>query len=158
MTGNEHDEFGLVSTDPGNRVRMVQKRQSKLQTMQADLPRAVSHGIETADIGFIGVGMIYGVILEAMDILAARGVPTQYHQLRTLWPMLEETAAFTRRCPHVFVVEYNVTGQLAKLIVAQGGMDAHLHSVLTYDGVPLRAQDLVQEVVETMGAQEHKVA
>ena len=35
--------------------------------MQADLPRAVTHGIETADIGFVGVGITYGVIHEAMD-------------------------------------------------------------------------------------------
>ena len=158
VTGNEHDEFGQVSTDPGNRKRMMQKRQSKLQTMQTELPRAVTHGVETADIGFIGIGMTHGVILEAMDILAARGVPTQYHQPQTLWPMLDETPDFTRGCPCVFVVEYNATGQLARLIVAHGGAEAHIESVLVYDGVPLRAEDLVQKVIERMDSRRHKVA
>ena len=158
VTGNEHDEFGQVSTDPGNRTRMMQKRQSKLQSMQADLPRAVTHGVETADIGFVGIGMTHGVILEAMDILAARGVPTQYHQLQTLWPMLDETPDFTRGCPCVFVVEYNATGQLARLIVAHGGEEAHIESILIYDGVPLRAEDLVQKVIERMDSRRHKAA
>jgi|TARA_B100000929_G_scaffold217246_1_gene173972 2-oxoglutarate ferredoxin oxidoreductase subunit alpha len=156
VTGNEHDEFGHVSTDPDNRVRMVQKRQSKIQSMQADLPHAVTYGIETADIGFVGVGITYGVIHEAMDILAERNIHAQYHQLRTIWPMLEETPEFTRRCRHVFVVEYNSTGQLATLIVAHGGEEAHIHSVLAYDGMPLQAEDLVQEVIELMNLRNHK--
>jgi len=158
VTGNEHDEFGQVSTDPDNRTRMVHKRHSKLQTMQPDLPRAITHGNKTADIGFIGIGMTYGVILEAIEILAERGLSAQYHQLRTLWPMLEETPAFTRDCPCVFVVEYNATGQLARLIVAHGGKDAHIESVLVYDGVPLRAEDLVQKVIERVDSRGDKVA
>ncbi len=155
VTGNEHDEFGHVSTDPDNRVRMVQKRQRKMKAMQADLPRAVTHGIETAEIGFLGVGITYGVINEAMDILAERNINSQFHQLRTIWPMLEETPEFTRRCRHVFVVEYNSTGQLATLIVAHGGEGAHIHSVLAYDGMPLQAEGLVQEVIELMSLREH---
>jgi len=158
VTGNEHDEFGQVSTDPDNRARMVHKRHSKLQTLQPDLPRAISHGAKTAEIGFVGIGMTHGVILEAIEILAERGLSAQYHQLQTLWPMLEETPAFTRDCPCVFVVEYNATGQLARLIVAHGGKDAHIESVLVYDGVPLRAEDLVQKVIDRLNWRGDKVA
>ena len=102
--------------------------------------------------------MIHGVILEAMEILASRGVVTQYHQLQTLWPMLDETPAFTRSCSCVFVVEYNATGQLAKLIVAHGGENAHIESILAYDGVPLRAEDLVEKVIERIDSRRHKAA
>lgn len=158
VTGNEHDEYGLVSTDPVNRNRMVAKRAKKLETLRDELPRAVSHGVETADIGFIGVGMTYGVILEAMDILAERGVHTQYHQMRTIWPMLEETAAFTRRCKHVVVVEYNATEQLRKLIVAQGGADENLNSYLKYDGTPMSADELVAFVDRTFELSTEAVA
>ncbi|MED5407718.1 MAG: 2-oxoacid:acceptor oxidoreductase subunit alpha [Pseudomonadota bacterium] len=158
VTGNEHDEFGQVSTDPDNRTRMVHKRQSKVQAMQPDLPCAITHGTKTAEIGFIGIGMTHGVILEAIEILAERGFSAQYHQLQTLWPMLEETPAFTRDCPCVFVVEYNSTKQLAKLIIAHGGEDAHIENVLVYDGVPLRAVDLVQKVIERLETRGDKVA
>jgi len=158
VTGNEHDEFGLVSTDPTNRVRMLDKRQRKMITMRDDLPRAVHHGIDTADIGFIGVGMCYGVILEAMDILTGQGVHTQYHQMRTLFPMLEETAAFTRRCKSVYVVEYNATAQLAKLIIAQGGDESRINSFLKYDGTPMSADKIVAHVLNAEGIKEVDVA
>ncbi|MEX2482534.1 MAG: 2-oxoacid:acceptor oxidoreductase subunit alpha [Gammaproteobacteria bacterium] len=158
VTGNEHDEWGLVSTDPINRVKMMDKRQHKMETMRADLPRAVHHGVQTADIGFIGVGMTYGVILEAIDILADQGIHAQYHQPRTLFPMLDETPAFTRRCRHVYVVEYNATAQLLKLIAAHGADQAHLRSILKYDGTPMRAEELVKRVVSDLGIKEVEVA
>ncbi|MEQ8232803.1 MAG: 2-oxoacid:acceptor oxidoreductase subunit alpha [Gammaproteobacteria bacterium] len=158
VTGNEHDEWGLVSTDPVNRVKMMDKRQRKLETMKPDLPRAVNHGVETADIGFIGVGMTYGVILEAMDLLAEHGIYAQYHQPRTLFPMLDETPAFTRRCHRTYVVEYSATAQLAKLIVAQGGEQANIHNILKYDGTPMRAEELVRRVLGDLGVKEVEVA
>ncbi|GIS90940.1 MAG: hypothetical protein CM1200mP20_09810 [Pseudomonadota bacterium] len=70
---------------------MMHKRQIKVQAMQPDLPRAIIHGARTAEIGFIGIGMTHGVILEAQEILAERGFSVQYHQPQTLWPMLDET-------------------------------------------------------------------
>ena len=158
VTGNEHDEFGLVSVDPINRNRQMEKRQGKMESMKPELPKAVTHGVETADIAFIGVGMCYGVILEAMDILSSKGIHTQYHQVRTLWPMLDETPAFTQRCPNTFVVEYNYQAQLKKLIHSHGGNDENMHSILRYDGVPMQAKDLVNEVITKLNLKEDKVA
>ena len=158
VTGNEHDEFGQVSTDAENRSRMVHKRQEKLKTMRADLPLAVTHGSESADVGLIGVGMTHGVITEALEILDDKGISAQYHQLRTLWPMLDETPEFTRRTGCTIVVEYNATAQLARLIVAHGGDESRMHSILGFDGVPLRAHDLVQKVIQILDSRSNKVA
>ncbi|MGE4616426.1 MAG: 2-oxoacid:acceptor oxidoreductase subunit alpha, partial [Gammaproteobacteria bacterium] len=158
VTGNEHDEFGHVSTDPINRKRMMDKRMEKMRTVVPDLPLAISHGPNDAEIGFIGVGMAYGVILEAMDLLADQGIATQYHQPRTLWPMLDETVAFTYSCRKVYVVEYNATAQLAKLIIGQGGDRKHIDSVLKYDGTPMRAEDIVDHVSNDISNQKAEVA
>jgi len=158
VTGNEHDEFGLVSTDPINRNKMVAKRQGKMVSMKPELPIAINHGVETADIGFIGVGMCYGVILEAIDLLAQKGIFAQYHQVRTLWPMLDDTPAFTKRCPNIFVVEYNATAQLAKLIIAHGGEEENINNILRYDGIPMQAQDLVNSVISKLNLKEDEVA
>ena len=158
VTGNEHDEFGLVSTDPVNRNNMVAKRAKKMESMKPELPKASTHGVETAEIGFVGIGMCYGVILEAVDLLAEKGVHSQYHQVKTFWPMLDETPAFTQRCPNVFVVEYNATGQLAKLIVAHGGSESNIHNILRYDGIPMQAADIVNDVMKKMNIKEDEVA
>ena len=158
VTGNEHDEFGLVSVDPTNRVKQVKKRGKKLESMRPELPRAVTYGIETADIGFIGIGLTYGVILEVMDILAERDIHSQYHQVRTICPMLEETGAFTHRCKNVFVLEYNAGAQLAKVIIANGGNESNIQSILRYDGVPMNSGDVVKQVLEHLGMKEEEVA
>ena len=72
--------------------------------------------------------------------------------------MLEETPAFTRRCKHVIVVEYNATAQLAKLVVANGGDETHIQNFLKYDGTPMRAVELVEFVTETLNLKENEVA
>lgn len=158
VTGNEHDEFGHVSTDPINRKRMMDKRMSKMRTMLPELPVAVTHGNENSEIGFIGIGSTYGVILEAMDLLREKGISTCYHQLRTLWPMLDETIEFTLNFRKVYVVEYNATGQLAQLIVGQGGNPEAIGSILKYDCTPMRAAELVGKVITDIDKSEVEVA
>jgi len=149
ITGNEHDEFGLVSTDPQNRVRMMDKRFSKIESAREHLPGARRLGPPEADIGFIGVGMTFGVIVEAMERLEAQGVSTQFLQPRTLWPVLEETLAFVERCRRVYVVEHNATAQLAHLLMHQGANGDKLVNVIQYDGTPMRPGELVQRVLQT---------
>ncbi len=158
VTGNEHDEFGLVSVDPTNRIRQVKKREKKLQSMVPELPRAVTYGVETAEIGFIGVGMTYGVILETMDILAESDIHTQFHHVRSLCPMLDETPAFTQRVKTVFVLEYNSGAQLANIIIANGGKREHIKSILRYDGVPMNSKEIVKEVIDYLGIKKVEVA
>jgi len=151
VTGNEHNEFGHVIADRVNRKRMMDKRQRKLDTMLPDLPLARHMGDSQAEIGFIGVGLTYGVIVDAMERLQAQGIATQYHQPRTLWPLLQETLTFIAGCRRVFVVEHNVTAQLANLLVRQGANRETLCSVLKYDGNPFRPGEVVQAVLHKEG-------
>ena len=93
-----------------------------------------------------------------MELLADRGIATQYHQPRTLWPMLEETVAFTHSCRKVYVVEYNATGQIAQLIIGQGGDATRIDNIIKYDCTPMRAEEIVDRVVNDMSNQEVEVA
>ena len=126
--------------------------------MKHELPKAVTYGVETAEIGFIGVGMTYGVILETMDILAESDIHTQYHQVRTLCPMLEETASFTNRCKVIFVLEYNAGAQLANIIIANGGNEDRIKSILRFDGVPMNSKEIVKEVLTYLNIKKVDVA
>ncbi len=148
VTGNEHDEFGLVSTDPVNRVRMMDKRQIKMKTMLPDLPRAGRFGDLESKIGIIGIGMTFGVILEALDTLADRGIDAQYFQPRTLWPMLDETIDFINQCDVVYVVDLNAEAQLAGLFIRQGAEATRIRKLLHYDGTPIRSDAVVEFVVQ----------
>jgi len=148
VTGNEHDEFGLVSTDPKNRVKMMDKRFHKIEEAKKELPKGRHFGEPDAPIGFIGIGMMYGVILDARIELEKRGYNTQYLQPRTLWPMLDETLEFIDRCERVYVIDLNAQGQIAHLLMHQGADSSKIISIRRYDGLPYRPGYLVNQIVE----------
>ncbi len=54
VTGNEHNEFGLVSVDKTNRLKMMRKRMNKLEIGKKDLPRGIVTGPKNARIGLLG--------------------------------------------------------------------------------------------------------
>lgn len=155
VTGNEHDEFGLVSADPVNRQRMMDKRQQKLKSMLPELPRAGRYGDQSSKIGVIGIGMCFGVILEAMESLADRGIDTQYFQPRTLWPMLDETINFVNECDVVYVIDLNAGAQLAGLLVHAGADASRIVNILHYDGTPIRSDAVVKFVVDDLASREN---
>lgn len=154
VTGNEHDEFGLVSADPVNRQRMMDKRQQKMQTMLPELPRAGRYGDQNSKIGVIGIGMCFGVILEAMDTLADRGIDVQYFQPRTLWPLLDETINFVNECDVVYVLDLNAGAQLAGLLLHEGAEPSSIVNILHYDGTPIRSDAVVKFIAEDLAARE----
>lgn len=147
VTGNEHDEWGLVSTLPANRVRMVEKRARKLEAIRPSLPRARAFGDPGADIALIGFGLDTGVMREAVARLAERGLPVRGLQVRTLWPVLEDLKEAISECRYAYLVEHNAGGQYAHVLASQGIPPARLRSVLRYDGLPFRPAELVHEIV-----------
>jgi len=150
VTGNEHDEWGHVSVNPANRVRMMKKRMEKMVKARNDLPPSRLFGPPDAKIGFIGFGGTSGPIVEAMQLLHARGVPTRYLQARTLYPVpAHELEPFLQSVDVAYVVEHNYTGQFARLVrETLPWHHAKLRSILKYDGYTFRAPQIVAEVKE----------
>lgn len=146
VTGNEHNEWGQVSADPANRVRMIDKRARKLAALADSLPQARTWGPGAASIGLIGTGMETGVLTEAAERLKKRGIDVDVMQPRTLWPVLAETVEFVASRDLVLVVEHNAQGQLARLLASAGAPLDRIRSVLRYDGVPFTPGEIVAEV------------
>ena len=145
--GSEHNDGGVITENSRNRARMMEKRFRKLETMRDDLPKALLHGVADADVGIIGYGANRGPIAEAVDRLAAMGIPTRFLQLRTLWPFPEdEIRAFFRGAQHVFVVENNFTGQLDRLIRTVVGPVPALRALRKYDGRPFRPIEIIEPI------------
>jgi 2-oxoglutarate/2-oxoacid ferredoxin oxidoreductase subunit alpha len=145
--GSEHNDAGVITENPRNRARMMEKRMGKLVAMRDDLPRPVLHGIADADIAIVGYGANRGPIAEAVQRLAAGGVLTRFLQLRTLWPFPDDDIKeFVRGAQHVFVVENNYTGQLMQLIRAVVGPLDALHGLRKYDGQPFRPIEIIEPI------------
>lgn len=146
VTGNERDEWGYVTAAPGNRKKMMDKRQRKIHNALDDLPKGQRWGDECAPIGVITVGMTTGVVKEAVERLRRDGMEIECLQPKTLWPVLDETVEFVKQHRLTLVVEHNLDGQLARLIAGAGAPREKIHSVTRYDGTPFRPMDLVQQI------------
>lgn len=150
ITGNEHDEWGHVSVNPTNRIRMMKKRMGKMVQARDELPPSRLFGAADAKIGFIGFGSTSGPILESQGILAARGVKTRYLQARTLYPVpVHELDPFLKGVDVAYIVEHNYTGQFARLV--RESLPWHhekLRSILKYDGFSFRTPQIISEVKE----------
>jgi 2-oxoglutarate/2-oxoacid ferredoxin oxidoreductase subunit alpha len=148
VTGNEHDEWGHVTTKPDVRTKMVNKRLSKVKCAADCLPEGRRWGDAGARIGLLGVGMELGVMREAAARLNASGHAIECLQPRTVWPVPHETVKFIRNHDRTYVVEHNAGGQLAHLLKGSGAPADKLYSVLRYDGRPFRPNELVTAVLD----------
>jgi 2-oxoglutarate/2-oxoacid ferredoxin oxidoreductase subunit alpha len=148
VTGNEHDEFGHVSVNPVNRVKMMRKRMEKMTRAVEDLPPARLYGDPAARIGLIGYGSTWGPIQEALLLLKEQGVMARHFQARTLYPVpSRELESFLHEVDVAYVVEHNYTGQFARLIrEAIPQVHAKLRSILKFDGFSFRAPEIVSHV------------
>jgi 2-oxoglutarate ferredoxin oxidoreductase subunit alpha len=146
VTGNERNEWGLVSTNPENRRIMVDKRQRKLDSHLHLLPRGKLWGDADAAIGLLGIGMQQGVIEEAQQRLTAAGLRIKCLQPRTIWPVIDETLDFIRSSQRVYVIEHNQGGQLARLLLAAGASEERISSIRKYDGEPFTPGYLYSEI------------
>jgi len=147
VTGNERNEWGQVSTEPANRVIMMDKRARKIDAILDLLPGAVENGDENADIGLIGTGMESGVMCEAQEKLEEQGLKTLIHRPLTLWPVLDDTIDFVKKCSKVYVIEHNESGQLERLLKGAGCPPETLRGIRKYDGLPFRPSELADRII-----------
>jgi len=148
VTGNERDEWGRVTTVPEMRVRMVEKRSRKIETIRPQLPKGVEWGDSTAATGIIGVGILGGVIAEAVERMTEQGYQFHCHRPRTLWPVLQDTIDFVNSHERVYVVEQSEGAQLAGLLKSEGALAEKIINILKYDGLQFTAGELVEVIME----------
>lgn len=141
---DEHDEFGHISEDMDNRVKMMKKRMRKLEEAQQDIKPPATYGPEEAPVVLAGWGSTYGVLREAVDRLDGEARLVQFHDI---WPFPTEAAAEALRSGKLVVVENNYTGQFRRLLQSETCLNVD-HSILRYDGRPFSPEDIVARLKE----------
>ncbi len=148
VTGNERNEWGRVSTEPVVRVAMVDKRSRKIETIRPRLPLAHEWGDADSSVGIVCVGILQGVISEALERLHEKGLRYHCHRVRTLWPVLDDTIEFVNGHDRVYVIEQSEGAQLAALLKSEGARADKIISILKYDGLQFITAELVDAVLE----------
>ena len=155
---DEHDEDGtLISdefTNPHKRRMMVEKRARKMQGVVKEIaaPRLV--GPESAEVTLVGWGSTEGVIREAVEKLAGEeGIVANQLAIKWIVPLhATEISATLSRSKRVIIVENNQSGQFARYLRSETGIEGHGH-IRKYDGEPFMPHHIVEGVKAQLAGQ-----
>jgi 2-oxoglutarate ferredoxin oxidoreductase subunit alpha len=147
---DEHDEDGvLISdefTDPGKRQASHEKRMRKMEGVLSLLEPPEIQGPAAAQVTLLGWGSTQGVIREAIEQLATRGITANNLQIKWLVPLhAEAIVALLSASQKVIIVENNYSGQFARYLRAETGFAAHGH-IRKYDGEPFMPHHIADGV------------
>jgi 2-oxoglutarate ferredoxin oxidoreductase subunit alpha len=148
-TGDEHDEIGHITEDPGNRVVMMDKRMRKLETAAREIPLREKFnlfGDKNAPITIVSWGSTKGAILDAMQVLQDEGINVNFLQARLILPLpADDIAEILRRAQITIGVEMNYSAQFAGIVREQTGI-ALQHLMVKYNGRPISRDEIVEGV------------
>ncbi|HEX6251367.1 MAG TPA: 2-oxoacid:acceptor oxidoreductase subunit alpha [Gemmatimonadaceae bacterium] len=151
--GSGHNKFGGYTEDAAEYADVMLRLGRKMETAIDHLPAPEIRTVAGAAIGIVSLGGCHRAVLEAMETLDARGVPADYMRVRA-FPFSADVSAFLREHERIFVVEQNRDGQLASLLAIETGFPRpRLEPVGTFGGLPLSARDVVDGVLEALGAE-----
>jgi 2-oxoglutarate ferredoxin oxidoreductase subunit alpha len=106
-----------------------------------------------AEIGIVGYGTSHWAIDESRDQLEREtGIRTAYLRLRA-YPFTDEVGAFLDRYQRIYVVEQNRDAQMLGLMRLEyaPAQIAKLRSVLHYNGLPIDARSVTDEILVQEG-------
>ncbi|MDR7454093.1 MAG: 2-oxoacid:acceptor oxidoreductase subunit alpha, partial [Armatimonadota bacterium] len=142
MSGSEHDEMGMVTTDPPKRKAMHEKRMRKMQTyLKEDVKPPQVVGTPDGVPLLVGWGSTKLPLLDAQRQLREEGLETAVVYFTHLWPLpVHLVRPLLQRGSTVIVVEGNYNGQLADLIQQECLIETR--RILKYNGRPFYTSDI----------------
>lgn len=147
---DEHDEESILISDmftaPPIRRKMMEKRGRKIDNMLKDLPAPKLEGPADAEVTLVTWGSTWGVVKEAIELLAAKGVKANHLNIKYIFPFhAKEVTEILSKSKKKISVEVNFTSQLARYIRSETGiaMDGHVNR---YDGEPMEPLYVVEHV------------
>src|SRR5207302_8123544 len=111
------------------------------------VPPPVVHHREGARIGVITLGGCDPAVREALEVLAAQGVPVDYMRVRG-FPFPESVEQFINSHDRTIVIEQNRDAQLKSLLTLETNAPKEkMRSILVYGGFPLSAKHVVEGIL-----------
>lgn len=152
--GSGHNEKAGYTEKPDDYVTNVDRLSRKFQSIRAALPSAIADVREGAKIGLVYCGTSRYGCDESRDQLREESA-METSSLRLLaYPFGDELESFIERHERVYVVDQNRDAQLLGLmrLDLDPRLTAKLRSIRHYNGLPLDARTVTEEVVRQEGA------
>jgi 2-oxoglutarate ferredoxin oxidoreductase subunit alpha len=151
--GSGHNAKGQYSERPDDYVENMDRLNRKFETARQYVPKPVVDTNAKAKIGFIAYGTSDYATQESRDQLREETkVETSYFRLRA-YPFNEELSAFVDAHDRLYVIEQNRDAQLLQLMKLELTPDQQkkLRSVLHYNGLPIDARSITDDVLAQEG-------
>jgi 2-oxoglutarate ferredoxin oxidoreductase subunit alpha len=151
--GSGHNAKGQYSERPDDYVENMDRLSRKFETARKHVPKPVIQSNPKAKIGFIAYGTSDYATQESRDQLRDETkVETSYFRLRA-YPFTEELAAFVDAHERIYVIEQNRDAQLLQLMKLEltPERQTKLRSVLHYNGLPIDARSITDDVLAQEG-------
>ena len=151
-TGDESDEFGHITEDPQIRIKMMDKRMSRLDLVIKRIPddeQVVSFGVH--DYTIISWGSTKGPILDAISILKKEGINIGFIQIKLIHPFPSDyVKSLLKDAKTIIDIEANHSGQLGK-IFKQNVLREIDYFILKYTGRGMTSTEIydsLKKIVE----------
>ncbi len=142
-TGDESDETGHITEDPILRVKMMDKRMSRLDLILKEIPddeQVKSFGVEEHTI--VSWGSAKGPILDALEMLKKEGISIGFIQLKLLHPFPSDRVnSLLKDVKTIIDIEANHSGQLGKLFKQNTSRDID-YFILKYNGRAMTSTEI----------------
>jgi 2-oxoglutarate/2-oxoacid ferredoxin oxidoreductase subunit alpha len=151
--GSGHNAKGQYSERPDDYVENMDRLARKFDTARQHVPTPVIDQNPKAKIGFVAYGTSEYATQESRDQLREETkVETSYFRLRG-YPFNEELARFVDTHERVYVIEQNRDAQLLQLMKLEltPEQQTKLRSVLHYNGLPIDARSITDDVLSQEG-------
>jgi 2-oxoglutarate ferredoxin oxidoreductase subunit alpha len=151
--GSGHNARGQYSERPDDYVDNLDRLARKFETARRFVPKPVVDCMAGAKIGLIGYGTSHWAIIESRDqLLEDTDVKTSYLRLRA-YPFNDDLAKFIDEHDRIYVIEQNRDAQVLQLMKLELTPErvAKLRSVLHYNGLPIDARSVTDDVLAQEG-------
>ena len=150
--GSGHDKYGRYTEDADAYTEVVDRLRRKVEKAADALPAPVLDRQDGARVGLVTVGGCDGACREALDVLRAEGIATDFLRVRG-FPFPASVEAFLMEHDVNYIVEQNRDGQLRSLLLLETQVPREkLVSVLYYGGLPMSSQHVLDGVHRHRGS------
>ena len=151
--GSGHNEKAIYSERPNDYVNNMDRLTRKFETARSKVPKPVIRENGKGEVGIIAYGTSHWAVVEALDQLKKeQGMEAGYCRLRA-YPFSTEVYDFIRSHARVYVVDQNRDAQMLSLFRLELKPEEinKLRSVKHYDGLPIDARSITNEIVSQEG-------
>ncbi len=149
--GTSRDEYAGYTEDGGAYKRNVDRLTKKWETSKTYVPAPQIYNKENkSENGFLFFGTSQYSSEEAMDLMKEDGLIFDAIRIKS-FPFTKEVEDFINSHKRIFVIEQNRDAQMKSLLMIELQADPNkLFSVLNYDGMPITADHIINQVSKVL--------